>query len=80
MSHSVSYIILRETRMLQPEADIFLCENAEMFPHLQKQLFQLNSFTTESNERWTAVNNLHEYKRPHKTQGEMSLFYSRSLT
>lgn len=65
--------------MFQHEAEIFLCENAEMFPRLQKHS-QVNSFKTESNERWTAVNNLHEYKRPHTTQGEMSLFYSRSLT
>ena len=59
LSHNVSYIILRETSTFQHEAEIFLCENAAMFPHLQKHS-QVNSFKTESKERWTALDNLHE--------------------
>ena len=38
---------------------MFLCENAELFPHLQKHS-QVNSFKTEPQERWTALDNLHE--------------------
>ena len=45
--------------MFQHGAEIFWGENAPMFPHLQKHS-QVNSFKTESKERWTARDNLHQ--------------------